>query len=102
MNKSLHSVYYMYVFLSRFFAVDEEATDDEKTMSSAKGKIHLAQSLFPSTMCSVFVEVIALLDDQAVSLDGTAVYEVAYQAGTTCLFRSLGFAAIYEQQFPAV
>ena len=44
-----------------------------------KSNFHAAQALFPSTMCTAFVEVIALLDDQAVSLDGTAVYEVAYQ-----------------------
>ncbi len=43
-----------------------------------KSCFHVAQTLFPSTMCSAFVEIISLLDDQAVSLDGTAVYEVAY------------------------
>ncbi len=47
--------------------------------SCGKGVFHVAQTLFPSTLCSAFLEVIALLDDQAVSLDGTAVYEVAYQ-----------------------
>ena len=40
--------------------------------------MHIAQTLFPSTLCTAFVEVIGLLDDHAVSLDGTAVYEVAY------------------------
>ena len=39
----------------------------------------VAQPLFPSTLCEAFVDIIALLDDQAVSTDGTAVYEVAYQ-----------------------
>ena len=39
----------------------------------------MAQALFPSMLCTSFVEVIRLLDDHAVSLDGTAVYEVAYQ-----------------------
>ena len=43
--------------------------------------MHTAQTLFPSTMCSAFVEVIRLLDDHAVSLDGVAVYEIAYQVG---------------------
>ena len=41
--------------------------------------MHIAQTLFPSTLCTAFVEVIGLLDDHAVSLDGTGVYEVAYQ-----------------------
>ena len=43
--------------------------------------MHIAQTLFPSTLCTAFVEVIGLLDDHAVSLDGTGVYEVAYQVG---------------------
>ena len=42
----------------------------------------MAQALFPSMLCTSFVEVIRLLDDHAVSLDGTAVYEVAYQVCT--------------------
>ncbi len=50
----------------------------DKPVQGFKSCFHVAQSLFPSTMCSAFVEIIALLDDQAVSLDGTAVYEVAY------------------------
>ena len=63
-----------------FFSVDEEELllGQEKP-TSPKSSYHVAQTLFPSTLCSAFLEVIALLDDQAVSLDGTAVYEVAYQ-----------------------
>ncbi len=45
----------------------------------------MAQALFPSMLCTSFVEVIRLLDDHAVSLDGTAVYEVAYQIIWSCL-----------------
>ena len=41
--------------------------------------MHIAQTLFPSTLCTAFIDVIGLLDDHAVSLDGTAVYEIAYQ-----------------------
>ena len=61
-------------------SVDEDSADEDmKPVVVGKSRYHLAQSLFPSTLCSAFVEIIALLDDQAVSLDGTAVYEVAYQ-----------------------
>lgn len=38
-----------------------------------------ALSLFPSSLCSAIVQIINLLDDPAVSEDGNAVYEVAYQ-----------------------
>lgn len=38
-----------------------------------------AHSLFPSCLCSASVQIINLLDDAAVSADGCAVYEVAYQ-----------------------
>ena len=48
--------------------------------------MHIAQTLFPSTLCTAFVEVIGLLDDHAVSLDGTGVYEVAYQVYTSEVF----------------
>lgn len=41
-----------------------------------------ALSLFPSSLCSAIVQIINLLDDPAVSDDGNAVYEVAYQVST--------------------
>ena len=67
-------------------SVDEDSADEDlKPVVVGKSRYHLAQSLFPSTLCSAFVEIIALLDDQAVSLDGTAVYEVAYQVVWQCL-----------------
>ena len=66
--------------------MDEDSADEDlKPVVVGKSRYHLAQSLFPSTLCSAFVEIIALLDDQAVSLDGTAVYEVAYQVVWQCL-----------------
>ncbi len=65
------------MFLS-LLSDDEEILVPDKPVQGFKSCFHVAQSLFPSTMCSAFVEIIALLDDQAVSLDGTAVYEVAY------------------------
>lgn len=70
----------MAIFVSNinFFTVLEELGDQDKPLSG-KSNYHVAQTLFPSTLCSAFLEVIALLDDHAVSLDGTAVYEVAYQ-----------------------
>jgi hypothetical protein len=37
----------------------------------------VAQSLFPSCLCIAADLIISLLDDAAVTLDGTAVYEVA-------------------------
>lgn len=47
--------------------------------------LHSAHSLFPSCLCSAVVQIINLLDDAAVSADGNAVYEVAYQVIWTCL-----------------
>ncbi|XP_053975913.1 protein unc-80 homolog [Hylaeus volcanicus] len=44
-----------------------------------------APSLFPSSLCSAIVQIIDLLDDAAVSDDGSAVYEVAYQVIWNCL-----------------
>ena len=72
-----------FLFSLLFFA-DEESTDQEKPNTS-KSTLHMAQALFPSMLCTSFVEVIRLLDDHAVSLDGTAVYEVAYQIIWSCL-----------------
>ena len=50
--------------------------------------MHIAQTLFPSTLCTAFVEVIGLMDDHAVSLDGTGVYEVAYQVRNNMYFNA--------------
>ncbi|XP_046830154.1 protein unc-80 homolog isoform X11 [Vespa crabro] len=44
-----------------------------------------ALSLFPSSLCSAIVQIINLLDNAAVSDDGNAVYEVAYQVIWGCL-----------------
>ena len=54
--------------------------------------MHIAQTLFPSTLCTAFVEVIGLLDDHAVSLDGTGVYEVAYQVGSNFIKGKTSFS----------
>lgn len=42
----------------------------------------VASALFPSTLCSAVVEIVALLDDAAVSRDECSVYEVAYQVNS--------------------
>ena len=86
----------MFSILS-FFSADEESNDHHDGKGGRGSAMHTAQTLFPSTMCSAFVEVIRLLDDHAVSLDGVAVYEIAYQvrrvfhkmSGRTALFSAL-------------
>ncbi|CAG2053071.1 unnamed protein product [Timema podura] len=56
---------------------DEE--QGESTQRNTSHHIHSAHSLFPSCLCSAVIQIINLLDDAAVSPDGNAVYEVAYQ-----------------------
>ncbi|BES88439.1 unc-80 homolog (Hypothetical protein) [Nesidiocoris tenuis] len=63
--------------------VDEEAVDGQGRNTSHH--IHAAQSLFPSCLCSAVIQIINLLDDAAVTSDGCAVYEVAYQVIWNCL-----------------
>ena len=75
---------------------DEETPDQDKPMSG-KSCFHVAQSLFPSTLCSAFLEVIAMLDDQAVSLDGTAVYEVAYQVRIALYHGGLSLHSLFRR-----
>ena len=77
------------IFIFSLLSVDEESTDQEKPTAS-KATLHMAQALFPSMLCTSFVEVIRLLDDHAVSLDGTAVYEVAYQVCTYLAIQTRG------------
>ena len=88
-------------------AMDESGTTGASTVGGGRGSsrtggnagmagipranrdaMHIAQTLFPSTLCTAFVEVIGLLDDHAVSLDGTGVYEVAYQVSWKKLMSS--------------
>ena len=65
------------------FSVDKTSGDADRP--TIKSTVHVAQSIFPSILCTAFVDVIGLLDDHAVSLDGTAVYEVAYQVNTSVI-----------------
>nr|CAD7425389.1 unnamed protein product [Timema monikensis] len=62
---------------------DEE--QGESTQRNTSHHIHSAHSLFPSCLCSAVIQIINLLDDAAVSPDGNAVYEVAYQVIWSCL-----------------
>ncbi|CAH0559503.1 unnamed protein product [Brassicogethes aeneus] len=67
---------------------DHEEADDEQIDGQPRNTghhLHSAHSLFPSCLCSAVVQIINLLDDAAVSPDGNAVYEVAYQVIWTCL-----------------
>jgi len=91
MDKKRSFETFLLIFFVVIFADDEEPAQPEvppstkKPAAGFKSAFHVATTLFPSTMCSAFLEVIALLDDQAVSLDGTAVYEVAYEVVWSCL-----------------
>ncbi|XP_044582754.1 protein unc-80 homolog isoform X6 [Cotesia glomerata] len=67
---------------------DEGNADDEGGETQPRNTTHHGQSalsLFPSSLCSAIVQIINLLDDAAVSDDGNAVYEVAYQVIWSCL-----------------
>lgn len=58
------------------------AADDEQAEGQPRNTghhLHSAHSLFPSCLCSAVIQIVNLLDDAAVSSDGSAVYEVAYQ-----------------------
>lgn len=55
---------------------------DDEAGEGIRNTAHHAQtvnSLFPSCLCSAVIHIVGLLDDAAVSQDGNAVYEVAYQ-----------------------
>lgn len=56
---------------------DHEAEDEE--MGRIQAHLHAAHSLFPSVLCSSVMQIVACLDDAAVSSDGHAVYAIAYQ-----------------------
>ncbi|KAK0161490.1 hypothetical protein PV327_009955 [Microctonus hyperodae] len=67
---------------------DEANVDDDGGETAPRNTSHHGQSalsLFPSSLCSAIVQIINLLDDAAVSDDGNAVYEVAYQVIWSCL-----------------
>ncbi|KAG1666378.1 Protein unc-80 [Nymphon striatum] len=61
--------------------VDEEAASER----TANHHIQMAQSLFPSCLCSAVVPIINLLDDAQVTNDGVAVYEAASKVIWSCM-----------------
>ncbi|KAI5728949.1 hypothetical protein M8J77_023574 [Diaphorina citri] len=56
-----------------------------QTRNTTTHHITSATALFPSSLCSSVITIINLLDDAAVSNDGIAVYDVAYQVIWNCL-----------------
>lgn len=73
-------------FLAKFFSFfnegnvgDEDVAETGIPRNTQSHHGQSALSLFPSSLCSAIVQIINLLDDPAVSDDGNAVYEVAYQ-----------------------
>ncbi|KAK9884494.1 hypothetical protein WA026_007335 [Henosepilachna vigintioctopunctata] len=73
---------------SLYHTSEDHEEDDEQIDGQPRNTghhLHSAHSLFPSCLCSAVVQIINLLDDGAVSADGNAVYEVAYQVIWCCL-----------------
>lgn len=68
---------YLFFFLLKGNVGDEDGGETIPRNTSHHSQS--APSLFPSSLCSAIVQIIHLLDDAAVSDDGSAVYEVAYQ-----------------------
>lgn len=59
--------------------------EDEGDMGRIPAHLHAAHSLFPSVLCSSVMQIVACLDDAAVSAEGVSVYSVAYQVIWVCL-----------------
>ena len=74
-------LYWKIFFISHYITyagnIDEDGGDMAPRNLSHHGQSAL--SLFPSALCSAIIQIITLLDDAAVSEDGNAVYEMAYQ-----------------------
>ena len=58
---------------------DHAEGEEEGDGARAAPHLHAAHSLFPSVLCSSVMQIVGCLDDAAVSSDGCAVYEIAYQ-----------------------
>lgn len=68
--------------LDNFLLYTGNVGDEDAGETVTRNMMHHGQSalsLFPSSLCSAIIQIINLLDDPAVSDDGNAVYEVAYQ-----------------------
>lgn len=64
---------------------EDHAEEEENDGARLAPHLHAAHSLFPSVLCSSVMQIVACLDDAAVSSDGCSVYEVAYQVIWVCL-----------------
>lgn len=77
--------FFLDLFLAKFLSffnkgnVGDEDAAETVPRNTQSHHSQSALSLFPSSLCSAIVQIINLLDDPAVSDDGNAVYEVAYQ-----------------------
>lgn len=67
------------MFFYLFFSSEKSLEEEGEGGRAAPHFLHAAHSLFPSVLCSSVMQIVACLDDAAVSSDGCAVYEVAYQ-----------------------
>ena len=73
-----------------FLSVDETTGNDQgddqaDERPEARPHVQVAQTMFPSCLCSASLIIINLLDDASVSSSGSAVYEVAYKVIWHCL-----------------
>ncbi|XP_059612441.1 protein unc-80 homolog isoform X4 [Phlebotomus argentipes] len=64
---------------------EDHMEEEEGDVGRAAPHLHAAHSLFPSVLCSSVMQIVDCLDDAAVSSDGCAVYEIAYQVIWVCL-----------------
>lgn len=75
----------------------EDHTEEEDNDGTRAPHLHAAHSLFPSVLCSSVMQIVACLDDAAVSAEGCAVYEIAYQVIWVCLVED---SALFLSKYP--
>lgn len=85
MKVNFINFYTSLIFLSLNDNNSIQLAEDEADMGRIPAHLHAAHSLFPSVLCSSVMQIVACLDDAAVSSDGCAVYAVAYQVIWVCL-----------------
>lgn len=76
---------YFFLFLTNLSFNLGNVGDEDAGETMTRNMSHHSQSalsLFPSSLCSAIIQIINLLDDPAVSEDGNAVYEVAYEVSS--------------------
>uniref|UniRef100_A0A2S2Q2N9 Protein unc-80 n=1 Tax=Sipha flava TaxID=143950 RepID=A0A2S2Q2N9_9HEMI len=62
-----------------------EIDEHENPLRVAHHSVQSVTALFPSALCSAVIEIISLLNDPAVTADGSSVCETAYQVIWDCL-----------------